>query len=168
MNTHLLGIEQSYASPLAENELLINKLGIEIITRQPGRLVGTMPVGGNRQPVGILHGGANAVLAETLGSLAALDHAGPDGQAVGLDLSCTHHRWVAAGMVIGVCTPLHEGHSTATYEIVISDDSGRRVCTARLTCATTRRLARRDPGTGRPRNLGTTEKPGLVEPRERP
>jgi 1,4-dihydroxy-2-naphthoyl-CoA hydrolase len=124
---------------------LIAKLGIVIGECRPGRVVGTMPVSGNRQPVGIMHGGANAAFAETLGSFAAWQHAGPDGQAVGLDLSCTHHRWVASGTVRGVATPLHEGRSSATYEIVITDDAGRRTCTARLTCAISRR-ARRVPG----------------------
>lgn len=144
-----------------KSELLVTKLGIKILTRQTGLLVGTMPVAGNRQPVGIMHGGASAVLAETLGSLAALDHAGPGGQAVGLDLSCTHHRWVASGMVTGTCTPLHEGRGTATYEIAITDERGHRVCTARLTCAISRRSRGRVPGTGRTRNVGTREKSSL-------
>ncbi|WP_181796260.1 hotdog fold thioesterase [Streptomyces sp. WELS2] len=117
------------------HEQLVSKMGIELVRCEPGLVIGTMPVDGNRQPVGIMHGGANAVLAETLGSLAAFLYAGPGGRAAGLDLSCTHHRWVASGRVTGVCRPLHEGRTTATYEIVISDGSGRRSCTARLTCA---------------------------------
>jgi uncharacterized protein (TIGR00369 family) len=126
--------------PLVDDqELLISRLGIRITRYEGGVVAGSMPVAGNLQPVGILHGGANAVLAETLGSLSALHYAGPGGQAVGLDLSCTHHRWVSSGLVTGVSTPLHEGVSTATYEIVLSDDSGRRTCTARLTCAISRR-----------------------------
>ncbi|MER7725104.1 hotdog fold thioesterase [Streptomyces sp. NPDC096323] len=116
-------------------EQLVSKLGIELVRCEPGLVIGTMPVDGNRQPAGIIHGGANAVLAETLGSVAAFLHSGPGGHAVGLDLSCTHHRWVASGRVKGVCRPLHEGYATATYEIAISDSSGRRSCTARLTCA---------------------------------
>ncbi|MGF1426231.1 hotdog fold thioesterase [Kitasatospora sp. LaBMicrA B282] len=132
-------------TPAYEHEQLVAKLGIEIVRCEPGLVVGTMPVGGNRQPAGILHGGANAVLAETLGSLAAMLHAGPGRTVVGLDLSCTHHRWVAAGTVTGVCRPLHEGGGNASYEIVISDAAGRRTCTARLTCAIGRPPARR-PG----------------------
>lgn len=116
-------------------EQLIAKLGIVIVKFRPGLVVGTMPVSGNRQPVGVLHGGANAALAETLGSLAAWAHVGARGQAVGVDLSCTHHRWVAAGTVTGVAVPLHEAATSATYEITISDDLQRRTCTARLTCA---------------------------------
>ncbi|MCZ4605916.1 hotdog fold thioesterase [Streptomyces sp. Lzd4kr] len=128
-----------------EGEQLTRRVGIEIITCEPGLVVGTMPVSGNRQPVGILHGGANAVFAETLGSLAAFLHAGPGGNAVGVDLSCTHHRWVSSGTVTGVCRPLGERQAMASYEIVITDDSGNRTCTARLTCAI-RRGGGRGPG----------------------
>ncbi|WP_229786988.1 hotdog fold thioesterase [Actinokineospora fastidiosa] len=123
-------------------EQLIAKLGITLVECRPGLVVGTMPVSGNRQPVGIMHGGANAALAETLGSFAAWLHAGDGGQAVGTDLSCTHHRWVASGIVTGVATPLHEGRTSATYEIAITDDAGRRTCSARLTCAISRRVRR--------------------------
>ena len=57
-----------------------------------------------------------------------------DHYAVGVDLNCTHHRGARSGLVTGVATPVHRGRSTATYEIVISDEEGRRVCSARLTC----------------------------------
>ncbi|MGV9449696.1 hotdog fold thioesterase [Streptomyces sp. NPDC003635] len=129
-------------TPEFSQQQLVAKMGIELVRCEPGLVIGTMPVDGNRQPVGIMHGGANAVLAETLGSIAAFLYTGPGGQAVGLDLSCTHHRWVAGGTVTGECRPLHEGGTTATYEIVITDSSGRRTCTARLTCAVSRRAAR--------------------------
>ncbi|ROP41074.1 hotdog fold thioesterase [Saccharothrix texasensis] len=118
----------------AAPEQLTSKLGIEITRWDADRLVGTMPVKGNRQPYGLLHGGANAALAETLGSVAAAMHAAPERLAVGLELSCTHHRAVTEGVVTGVCTPIHRGRSTATYEIVITDEQDRRACTARLTC----------------------------------
>jgi uncharacterized protein (TIGR00369 family) len=121
------------------DEQLIDKLGIEILDCRHGFVRGTMPVAGNRQPIGIMHGGANAAFAETLGSIAAFVHAGHGGQAVGLDLSCTHHRWVMSGLVTGVATALHEGRSSASYEVVITDERGRRTCTARLTCAISRR-----------------------------
>ncbi|MFT7838090.1 hotdog fold thioesterase [Saccharothrix sp. BKS2] len=122
------------ADPAAAHEQLTDKLGIEITRWDADRLVGTMPVKGNRQPYGLLHGGASAALAETLGSIAAAMHAAPERLAVGLELSCTHHRGVTEGVVTGVCTPVHRGRSTATYEIAISDERERRVCTARLTC----------------------------------
>lgn len=115
-------------------EQLTDKLGIEFDTLEPDRVVATMPVAGNRQPYGLLHGGANAVLAETLGSIAAALNAGAGRIAVGLELSCTHHRAVTEGKVTGVATPVHRGRSTATYEITIVDDQDRRTCTARLTC----------------------------------
>lgn len=115
-------------------------MGIRVLERRPGRVVASMPVAGNLQPVGILHGGANAVLAETVASIAAWEYAG-EGAAVGLDLSCTHHRWVATGTLTAVATPLHEGRSSATYEVVITDERGRRVCSARLTCALRTRTA---------------------------
>ncbi len=110
------------------------KMGIEITEWDPKRVVGTMPVEGNLQPYGLLHGGANATLAETIGSVAAALNAGTDRVALGLELSCTHHRAAKSGLVTGVATPLHVGRSTSTFEIVITDDEGRRTCTARLTC----------------------------------
>lgn len=123
-------------------EQLADRLGIELTEVGPGRVVGTLPVSGNRQPYGMLHGGASAVLAETLGSIAAAVHAGRQRVAVGVDINATHHRAARAGTVTGVCTPLHEGSRVASYEIVLTDEQGRRVCTARLTCA----LLQRPPG----------------------
>ncbi|MDX3089917.1 hotdog fold thioesterase [Streptomyces sp. ME02-6978a] len=110
------------------------RMGVRIVEASAERVVGTMPVEGNTQPYGLLHGGASAVLAETLGSVGAMLHGGSGKLAVGVDLNCTHHRGARSGLVTGVATPLHRGRSTATYEIVISDEDGRRVCSARLTC----------------------------------
>ncbi len=113
---------------------LLERMGIEMTEVSATRAVGTMPVEGNTQPFGLLHGGASAVLAETLGSYAAKAHAGPGRAAVGIELNATHHRSARAGTVTGVATALHLGRTLASYEIVVSDDAGRRVCTARLTC----------------------------------
>lgn len=110
------------------------KIGLDVVEVGPERIVATMPVEGNRQPLGLLHGGANAAMAESLGSIAAVINAGPGRAAVGLELSCTHHRAARSGKVTGVCTPLHVGRTTATFETVITDEEGRRTCTARLTC----------------------------------
>ncbi|CAG7633356.1 PaaI family thioesterase [Actinacidiphila bryophytorum] len=111
------------------------RMGIRILEASPERVVGTMPVEGNTQPYGLLHGGASAVLAETLGSVGAMLHGGPSKIAVGVDLNATHHRGMRSGLVTGTATPVHRGRSSATYEVVITDDaSGKRVCTARLTC----------------------------------
>lgn len=113
---------------------LSERMGIELLEASAARVVGTMPVTGNTQPYGLLHGGASVVLAETLGSYAAALHAGPGRQAVGIEVSATHHRGVREGVVTGTATALHLGSTTATYEIVLVDSSARRVCTARLTC----------------------------------
>ncbi|SDC19719.1 hotdog fold thioesterase [Actinokineospora iranica] len=121
-------------SPEIADQLLADKLGIEIIDWSPERMVATMPVKGNLQPYGLLHGGANAVLAETLGSIAAALNA-PEGKlVVGLELSCTHHRAARAGLVTAVCTPSHVGRTASTFDIVITDENEKRTCTARLTC----------------------------------
>ncbi|MFF2194701.1 PaaI family thioesterase [Streptomyces sp. NPDC058157] len=110
------------------------RMEIRILEASADRVVATMPVKGNTQPYGLLHGGASAVLAETLGSVGAMLHGGSKKIAVGVDLNCTHHRGARDGIVTGTATPVHRGRSTATYEIVITDEQDRRVCTARLTC----------------------------------
>jgi uncharacterized protein (TIGR00369 family) len=111
------------------------RMGIEIVAATPDRVVGTMPVDGNTQPYGLLHGGASCVLAETLGSIGSGLHAGLDHHVVGVDINATHHRAARDGLVTGVATALHRGRTHATYDVVVSDESGRRVCTARITCA---------------------------------
>lgn len=115
-------------------EQLMDRMGIKITEWDPERVVGTMPVAHNRQYFGLLHGGASAVLAESLGSIAGWLWGMPGKVPVGVELSCSHHRPVTEGEVTGVCTPLHRGRTVATYEIRISDGHGRAVCTARLTC----------------------------------
>jgi uncharacterized protein (TIGR00369 family) len=110
------------------------RMGIRILEAAPEKVVGTMPVEGNTQPYGLLHGGASAVLAETLGSVGAMLHGGPSKIAVGVDINATHHRGLRSGTVTGTAVPVHRGRSSATYEIVITEESGKRVCTARLTC----------------------------------
>ncbi len=113
---------------------LVERMGIELLEARADRVVGTMPVAGNTQPYGLLHGGASVVLAETLGSYAAALHAGPGRHAVGIEVSASHHRAVRDGVVRGTATALHLGRASATYEIVVEDSTSRRVCTARLTC----------------------------------
>ncbi len=92
-----------------------------------------MPVEGNTQPVGLLHGGAYVVLGESLGSMAANLHAGPGRLAVGVDINATHTRSATSGLVTGVCTPIHLGRSITVHEIVVTDDQGRRCSTIRIT-----------------------------------
>ncbi|PUB25335.1 uncharacterized protein (TIGR00369 family) [Promicromonospora sp. AC04] len=113
---------------------LFERMEMELLELAPDRAVGRIPVKGNTQPAGLLHGGASVVLAETLGSLAAQAHAGPGKKTVGIEVSATHHRGAREGYVTGTATAIHLGRTTASYEIVITDDAGKRVCTARLTC----------------------------------
>ena len=110
------------------------RMGLRILESSPDRVVGTLPVEGNTQPYGILHGGASAMLAEQLGSIGAHLHAGPGRIAVGVELNASHHRAVSSGHITGVATAITRGGTLATYEIVITDDEGRRICTARLSC----------------------------------
>ena len=113
---------------------LARSMGIEFLEASADRVVGRMPVKGNTQPYGLLHGGASCVLAETLGSVGSAIHAGAERIAVGIELNATHHRSATEGFVTGVATRLHGGRSLASYEIVITDERDRRVCTARLSC----------------------------------
>jgi 1,4-dihydroxy-2-naphthoyl-CoA hydrolase len=117
-----------------DDDTLVARMGIKIIEASAARVVGTMPVLGNTQPYGLLHGGASCVLAETLGSLGSALHASPDRITVGIEISATHHRGASRGEVTGVATLLHGGRTMTTYEIIITDDQGRRVCTSRLSC----------------------------------
>src|SRR3954447_15405607 len=110
------------------------RMGLRLLEVSADRVVGTLPVEGNTQPYGLLHGGASAVLAEQLGTVAAQAHAGPGRSAVGVELNASHHRAATSGTVTGVATALSRGRTLASYEIVITDEEGRRVCTARLTC----------------------------------
>lgn len=113
---------------------LSERMGVELVEASAERVVATMPVEGNTQPYGLLHGGASVVLAETLGSIGSAIHAGRDRLSVGVDINATHHRAARSGTVTGVATPIHLGRTMATYEVVVSDEDGRRVCTARITC----------------------------------
>ncbi|AZS43862.1 PaaI family thioesterase [Microbacterium oleivorans] len=112
---------------------LAEKMGIEFVEFSRERAVARMPVAGNTQPVGLLHGGAYVVLGESLGSMHANLHAGPDRLAVGIDINATHTRSATEGWVTGVCTPLHLGRSLTVHEIVVTDDQGRRCSTVRIT-----------------------------------
>jgi len=113
--------------------LLAEKMGLEWVEFSAERAVATMPVEGNTQPVGLLHGGAYVVLGESLGSMHANYHAGPGRLAVGVDINATHTRSATAGKVTGVCTPIHLGRSLAVHEIVVTDERGRRCSTVRIT-----------------------------------
>jgi 1,4-dihydroxy-2-naphthoyl-CoA hydrolase len=120
---------------LMASSALTDRMGIKLLRATPELMIGTMPVEGNTQPYGLLHGGASCVLAETLGSVGAAIHAARSGKiALGIDLNATHHRGARGGLVTGTATAIQLGGSLASYEIVIVDDAQRRICTARLTC----------------------------------
>jgi 1,4-dihydroxy-2-naphthoyl-CoA hydrolase len=112
---------------------LAETMGMRFLEFSIDRCVATMPVEGNTQPVGLMHGGAYVVLGESLGSMAANLHAGPGRLAVGIDINATHTRSAMSGVVTGVCTPIHLGRSVTVHEIVVSDDQGRRLSTIRIT-----------------------------------
>ena len=116
------------------SETLAGRMGIKIVEASAQRVVGTMPVAGNTQPYGILHGGASCVLAESLGSLGSALQAGPGRFTVGIEINATHHRAARSGLVTGVATLVHGGRTMSTFDIVITDEDGKRVCTARLSC----------------------------------
>jgi len=113
---------------------LNDKMGFELLKITPEEVIGRMPVAGNTQPYGLWHGGASCVLAETLASLGSFMYAQPERVSVGVDINATHHRSVTAGWVTGTATAVHLGRTVVSYEIVIVDDAGKRVCTARVTC----------------------------------
>jgi 1,4-dihydroxy-2-naphthoyl-CoA hydrolase len=113
---------------------LDKKMGIEIIEASPERLVATMPVEGNTQPIGLLHGGANVVLAESLGSIGTQLHAGADRKIVGVDINATHHRSATSGIVTAVATAISLGKTLCSYNVEVKNDKGERTCTARITC----------------------------------
>ena len=113
---------------------LDKKMGIQIIEASPERLVGTMPVEGNTQPIGLLHGGANVVLAESLGSTGTQLHAGADRKIVGVDINATHHKSATTGVVTAVATAISLGKTLCSYQVEITNDKGERTCSARITC----------------------------------
>jgi uncharacterized protein (TIGR00369 family) len=131
MDTEIL--DKMMAATVADGTLA-GTMGIKILSASGTEVVATMPVAGNLQPYGLLHGGASCVLAETIGSLGAALHAGPGRAVVGIEISASHHRGASEGDVTAVATLAHGGRTLATYDIVISGHDGHRVCTSRLTC----------------------------------
>lgn len=131
---YLEQLRERYGDVFLNGGTLGAKLGIELVEASAQRIVGTMPVEGNTQPLGLLHGGASAALAETLGSVGAALHAGPGRFVVGVDINATHHRAARTGIVTGVATALHLGRTVASYDIAITDARDHRICTSRITC----------------------------------
>ncbi len=115
---------------------LDDKLGVRITDYDPDRVLATMPVAGNEQPYGLLHGGAVCTLVETVGSVAAALHAGPQRRVVGIELNASYLRSATSGVVTAVCTPVRRGRTLATFLVEVSDEHGRPTASARLTCLT--------------------------------
>lgn len=112
---------------------LAERMGITMTEFTEKHAVATMPVMGNTQPLGLLHGGAYVVLGESLGSMHA-NFLAPEGHvAVGVDINATHTSSAVDGTVTGVCHPIRIGSTIAVHEIVVSDADGRRLSTVRIT-----------------------------------
>ena len=113
---------------------LDEKMGVRIIEESVERVVATMPVEGNRQSFGLLHGGASLAVGEAVGSWAAVIHASTMGKtAVGVDVSATHHRSAREGLITITATPLQLGRTLTAHEVIITNESGQRLCTLRIT-----------------------------------
>jgi uncharacterized protein (TIGR00369 family) len=129
----------AYADGMADGDWKIElgeldeKMGVRILEQSAERVVATMPVEGNRQSFGLLHGGASVAFAEALGSWAAVIHAGPGRSAVGVDINATHHRAARSGLVTGTATAIRLGRTITSHEVVVTDEDGNRLCTARIT-----------------------------------
>jgi uncharacterized protein (TIGR00369 family) len=120
----------------SSKQTLVEHLGIIYTDVGDDCMVGTMPVGPKvHQPLGLLHGGASVVLAETLGSVAANLCVDREHYCVGLDINANHIRAVRKGVVTGTARPVHLGARTQVWQIDIVDERGRHVCTSRLTVA---------------------------------
>lgn len=113
---------------------LDEKMGIKIIEESVGKVVATMPVEGNRQSFGLLHGGASLAVGEAVGSWAAVKHASTMGKsAVGVDVSATHHKGAREGMITITATPISLGRRMASHQVIIENEAGQRLCTMRIT-----------------------------------
>ena len=120
-------IEGTGGGPLAV------KMGIEFLEIGASHSVARMPVAGNTQVIGLLHGGAHVVLGESLGSISSAVHAGPGRYAVGIEINATHSGSVTAGFVTATCEALVLGRTLCTHETVVRDEAGRRLSTIRMT-----------------------------------
>jgi 1,4-dihydroxy-2-naphthoyl-CoA hydrolase len=129
------GMDPELVSRLIDTQggQLARKMGIDLLELSAEKSVATMPVEGNRQVIGLLHGGAHVVLAESLGSMSSAIHAGPGRIAVGIEINATHSRSVSEGVVTATCEALVLGRTLTTHQITITDENGRRLSTVRMT-----------------------------------
>ena len=113
----------------------MEKLGLEVLHVAADRIVARMPVAGNTQPFGLLHGGATASLCETVASFGTALAVGPDHLVMGIELNVNHIRAVREGHVTATGVPLHIGRTTAVWNMDVRDDEDRLVAVSRLTLA---------------------------------
>jgi uncharacterized protein (TIGR00369 family) len=118
----------------ANGGALAERMGIQFTEATLERVVATMPVEGNTQPYGILHGGASVVLAESVGSMLSVLYAGAGRAAVGMTINAIHHRPASSGTVTATATLMQAGRTTASVAIAVTDDEGRRICSCTLLC----------------------------------
>lgn len=110
------------------------KMGVKIVEESVEKVVATMPVEGNRQSFGLLHGGASLAVGEAVGSWAAVKHASTMGKsAVGVDVSATHHKGAREGIITITATPISLGRRMASHQVLIENQAGERLCTLRIT-----------------------------------
>lgn len=127
-NLSLEEINQSSRESVAEH------VGIKIIEKGDDFITATMPVDKRtKQPLGILHGGASVLLAETLGSIASYMTLDKNDISVGLEIKANHIKSVTKGIVTGTVRPVHLGKTTQIWDISIKDDQDKLVCVSRLT-----------------------------------
>lgn len=113
---------------------LAESMGIKLLELSAERAVATMPVEGNRQPLGLLHGGAYVVIAESLGSMAANVWAYPKNKfAVGIEVNASHSGSAREGLVVATCSAITLGSTLTVHQIAIEDENGRRLSTVRIT-----------------------------------
>ncbi|MGF1719234.1 hotdog fold thioesterase [Vibrio kyushuensis] len=121
---------------LTSKNTLIEHLQIEYTEFSDNSISATMPVAHiTHQPLGMLHGGASVVLAETLGSVAANMCVDDQHFCVGLDINANHIRAMRTGVVTGTASPIHLGVSTQVWQINLTDEKERLICSSRLTIA---------------------------------
>lgn len=112
---------------------LAESMGIQILELAAEGGVATMPAAGNRQPLGIVHGGAYVVLAETLGSMCAYVAAGEGRHAVGIEINASHTKSCKEGLITATAKAVNIGKNLTTHEVIVTDQDGNRLSTVRIT-----------------------------------
>jgi uncharacterized protein (TIGR00369 family) len=126
-------VEPASLPVIQDTGALAPKLGMEFLELGPERVVARMPVAGNTQPYGLLHGGATAALCETVASLGTAINVGPDKKVMGIELNINHIRAARDGFVTATGVALHMGKTIAVWDMHVTDDEGRLIAVGRLT-----------------------------------